>query len=113
MNANIEWRRYRGQKVALVIPCYNEEAAIAKVINDFKNSLPEIRIFVFNNNSTDRTIDVAKTAGAEIFNVVLRGKGNVVRRMFADVDADVFVMVDGDATYDAATVKPMIDKLLD
>jgi len=107
------WNRYRGQRIALIVPCFNEEAAIGQVVREFKAALPEIRIFVFDNNSTDHTEEVARDAGAEVIGVPLRGKGNVVRRMFADVDADVYVMVDGDATYDAASVHKLVDKLLD
>ena len=102
---------YRGQRVALVVPCFNEDAAIVRVVRDFKAALPEIKIFVFDNNSTDRTADVAKDAGAEVVRVPLRGKGNVVRRMFADVDADIFVMVDGDATYDAASARVLVEQV--
>jgi glycosyltransferase involved in cell wall biosynthesis len=105
-------KTYRQQNIALVVPCYNEEAAIAKVINDFRAAMPEIEIFVFDNNSSDNTKDVAVTAGANVVSVSLRGKGNVVRRMFADVEADIYVMVDGDATYDAKAIRNLIDKLL-
>ena len=104
---------YRGFDVALVVPCYNEEVAIADVIVGFKKAMPEMRVYVFDNNSTDDTAAIAKKNGANVVRVPLRGKGNVVRRMFADVDADIFVMVDGDATYDPESVKSMIDKLLD
>lgn len=109
----LKWNSYRGQRTVLVVPCFNEEAAIARVIMDFKAAMPEIRVFVFDNNSTDRTLEVAKNAGAEVVTVKLRGKGNVVRRMFADIDADIFIMVDGDATYDAASARVLVDKLLD
>jgi glycosyltransferase involved in cell wall biosynthesis len=108
-----EWLPYRGQRIALIVPCYNEEAAIAMVIKGFVTALPEIRVFVFDNSSTDRTAEVAREAGAEVITVSLRGKGNVVRRMFADVDADVYLMVDGDATYDSSVARRLIDKLLD
>ena len=104
---------YRGLHVALIVPCYNEEAAIAKVINDFRRSMPEMIIYVFDNNSTDRTKAVALTEGVKVFDVALPGKGNVVRRMAADVDADIYVMVDGDATYDADSVVLMVNKLID
>lgn len=99
--------------VAVLIPCYNEEAAIAKVIADFRASLPAARIVVLDNNSIDRTVEVARQAGAEIVRVPLQGKGNVVRRGFADVDADIYVLVDGDDTYEAAAAPGLIDKLLD
>lgn len=107
------WTRYREQRVALLVPCFNEEAAIGAVIRDFKAAVPEIRAFVFDNDSTDRTADIANAAGADVVRVALRGKGNVVRRMFADVDADIYVMVDGDSTYDAASARLLVDKLLD
>jgi glycosyltransferase involved in cell wall biosynthesis len=101
-----------GQKVAVLIPCFNEALAIAQVIQGFRSSLPSARIYVFDNASTDRTVDVARAAGAVVRTVGLRGKGNVVRRMFADVDADIYVLVDGDATYDASSAPLMIDRLL-
>ena len=104
---------YRGLHVALIVPCYNEEAAIAKVINDFRRAMPEMVIYVFDNNSSDQTKDIAIFEGARVLHVALPGKGNVVRRMAADVDADIYVMVDGDATYDAGSVVSMIDKLID
>ncbi|MEE9905323.1 MAG: glycosyltransferase [Chlorobium sp.] len=104
---------YRGLKVALIVPCYNEEIAIAQVIRDFRNAMSGIAIFVFDNNSIDRTALVAKGENVQVISVSLRGKGNVVRRMFADVDADIYVMVDGDGTYDASSVTKMVDKLID
>lgn len=104
---------YRGLQVALVIPCYNEEIAIAKVIRDFRTAMPAIEIFVFDNNSSDATSHVARSENAQVIHVSLRGKGNVVRRMFSDVDADIFVMVDGDATYDANSLPQLVDKLID
>lgn len=105
--------RYRGQRVALIVPCYNEQEAIDSVIRTFRSAMPELAIYVFDNASTDRTLEVARSAGAEVVRVSLRGKGNVVRRMFADVEADVYVMVDGDATYDGASVHRLVDKLID
>ncbi len=104
---------YRGQRVALIVPCYNEEAAISQVIKAFKLAMPQIKPYVFDNNSIDQTSAVAAQAGAEVVRVTLQGKGNVVRRMFADIDADVYVMVDGDNTYEAAAIKRLVDKLLD
>lgn len=104
---------YRGLHVALIVPCYNEEAAIAKVITDFRKAMPELDIYVFDNNSADRTKEIALREGVKVFSVPLAGKGNVVRRMAADVDADIYVMVDGDATYDAGAVVLMVDKLID
>jgi len=102
----------RRMTVAVIIPCLNEEAAIAKVVVDFRKHLPDAAIFVYDNGSTDDTIKVARAAGAVVRSEPLRGKGNVVRRMFADVEADVFVLVDGDDTYDAASAPKMIDLLL-
>lgn len=104
---------YRGLRVALIVPCYNEEAAIAQVVHDFRAVLPCLQIYVFDNRSTDRTAEIACAAGAKVVSVPLRGKGNVVRRMFADVEADLYVMVDGDATYDAASLPRMLDLLID
>ncbi len=104
---------YRGLNVALTVPCYNEEAAIAQVIRDFREAMPGIAIYVFDNNSTDRTAEVALAEQATVVSVPLPGKGNVVRRMFADVESDIYVMVDGDATYDAPSVTRMVDKLID
>jgi len=101
-----------GPDVAVLIPCFNEELAIARVVRAFRASLPRARIHVFDNASTDRTVDVAREAGAIVRSVGLRGKGNVVRRMFADVDADIYVLVDGDATYDASSAPAMIERLL-
>ncbi len=100
-------------RVAVLIPCHNEEIAIPQVVRSFANELPSARIYVYDNNSSDRTIDVARAAGALIGREQLQGKGNVIRRMFADVDADVYVLVDGDDTYHAASAQPMIDLLLD
>ncbi|MDW5500239.1 glycosyltransferase [Pseudomonas lundensis] len=104
---------YRGLDIALVVPCYNEETTIFQVVSDFKNYMPEITPYVFDNNSTDRTKEEALRAGAKVISVHDKGKGNVVRRIFADVNADVYVMVDGDATYDAASVHQLVDKLID
>lgn len=100
-------------QIALVGPCYNEEAAIAAVVEEFRKAIPTIRICVFDNNSTDRTCEVAQAAGAEVFRVQNKGKGNVVRRMFADIDADYYIMVDGDATYDASCAEEMVLRLID
>jgi glycosyltransferase involved in cell wall biosynthesis len=95
-----------------LVPCFNEEAAVATVVADFRNALPGAEIFVYDNNSSDRTAAVAREAGAEVRNERRQGKGHVVRRMFADIDADIYVLVDGDATYDAASAPRMIDALL-
>lgn len=100
-------------RTAVLIPCYNEEAAIAQVVSDFRRALPDALIYVYDNNSKDRTTDVAREAGAIVRREPLQGKGNVVRRMFADIEADIYVLVDGDATYDAASAPRMIKHLLD
>jgi glycosyltransferase involved in cell wall biosynthesis len=99
-------------RVAVLIPCFNEEAAVAAVVADFRKALPSAEIFVYDNNSSDRTIAVARDAGAQVRSERRQGKGHVVRRMFADVEADVYVLVDGDATYDAASAPRMIDTLV-
>ena len=102
-----------GVRIAVLIPCRDEEAAIAKVVTDFRAALPGATIFVYDNNSTDRTIAAARAAGAQVRTEMLQGKGHVVRRMFADVDADVYVLVDGDDTYDAAAAPGMARLLLE
>ncbi|MGA9573736.1 MAG: glycosyltransferase family 2 protein, partial [Lysobacterales bacterium] len=99
-------------RIAVILPCYNEEHAIGKVINDFKEVLPEADIHVFDNDSTDRTAEIARAAGARVAHVALKGKGNVVRRMFADVEADIYLMTDGDCTYDVSVARQLVDKLL-
>jgi glycosyltransferase involved in cell wall biosynthesis len=101
------------QSIAVLIPCYNEEAAIARVVREFRSVLPEARICVFDNNSTDGTTEEARQAGAETWSENRQGKGHVVRRMFSEIDADVYLMVDGDATYDSASARAMIRELND
>lgn len=98
--------------VAVLVPCYNEAAAIGKVIEDFRRVLPRARVYVYDNNSTDGTASVAAQAGAIVRKERQQGKGNVVRRMYADIDADVYVLVDGDDTYEAAAAPRMIEKLV-
>lgn len=98
--------------VAVLIPCYNEETTVAKVVRDFRAALPDSRIIVCDNNSTDRTAAVARDAGAVVVSESLRGKGNAVRRLFSDVDADIYVLVDGDDTYDAPSALALIAHLL-
>lgn len=100
-------------KVAVLIPCYNEELTIAKVVKDCKKYLPEAEIFVCDNNSTDKTAEKAKKAGAKVMFEGRQGKGNAVRRMFADIDADVYVMIDGDGTYDIKAIPNLIKILQD
>jgi glycosyltransferase involved in cell wall biosynthesis len=99
-------------QIAVLIPCRDEEATIAKVVRDFSASLPQATVHVFDNNSTDRTSEVAAAAGADVRHELRQGKGHVVRRMFADIDADVYVLVDGDDTYDATAAPGMIALLL-
>ena len=98
-------------RIAVLVPCFNEEAAVATVVRDFRKALPKAEIFVYDNNSSDRTAMVAREAGAEVRSERRQGKGHVVRRMFADIDADIYVLVDGDATYDAASAPRMIEAL--
>jgi glycosyltransferase involved in cell wall biosynthesis len=102
----------QAMRIAVLVPCFNEEAAVATVVGDFRKALPSAQIYVYDNNSSDRTAAVAREAGAEVRSEYRQGKGHVVRRMFADVDADVYVLVDGDATYDAPSAPRMIDALL-
>jgi glycosyltransferase involved in cell wall biosynthesis len=101
------------ERLAVLVPCFNEEAAIARVVRDFRAALPQATVYVYDNNSTDRTTEVARDAGAVVRRERQQGKGNVVRRMFSDIDADVYVLVDGDATYDAPSASGMIARLLD
>jgi glycosyltransferase involved in cell wall biosynthesis len=100
------------EHVAVLIPCYNEEATIAAVIKDFYRALPGAAVYVFDNNSSDDTINVALSAGAIVRQVRFQGKGSVVRRMFADIEAEAYVLVDGDDTYDAAQAPELVGKLL-
>ena len=111
-SAGTQTGQFGPYKIAVLLPCYNEEAAIAKVVGDFRAALPDATVFVFDNNSTDNTVAVARAAGAEVYPVKHQGKGFVVRRMFTDVEADVYVLADGDATYDAASAQRMIERLL-
>jgi glycosyltransferase involved in cell wall biosynthesis len=99
-------------RVAVLVPCFNEEAAVASVVAGFRKALPAAEIYVYDNNSRDRTAEVAREAGAEVRSERRQGKGHVVRRMFADIDADIYVLVDGDATYDAPSAPRMIEKLM-
>ncbi len=98
--------------IAVLVPCYNEQATIGEVVRDFRAALSDAAIFVYDNNSTDRTVQEAAAAGAIVRTEPLRGKGNVVRRMFADIEADVFVLVDGDGTYDARSAPRLVQQLL-
>ena len=100
-------------KIAVLLPCYNEEKAIEKVIKDFKKYLPKADIYVYDNNSTDKTAEIALKTGAVVRKEPMQGKGNVVRRMFADIDADIYVMSDGDETYDIKRAPELIKTLKD
>ncbi len=101
-----------GQRIAILVPCYNEEISVGKVVADFRAALPSATIYVYDNNSTDRTAEIAAAAGAVVCHEPRQGKGYVVRRMFTDVEADVYVLVDGDATYDAPSAPAMVARLL-
>lgn len=98
--------------IAVLVPCYNEEATVAAVVESFARVLPDATIYVYDNNSRDQTAARARAAGAIVRNEARQGKGNVMRRMFSDIDADIYVLVDGDDTYDAASAPALIDKLL-
>jgi glycosyltransferase involved in cell wall biosynthesis len=100
------------RRIAVLVPCYNEEAAIARVVADFRACLPDAVVYVYDNNSTDRTVEVARAVGAVVRREPRQGKGHVVRRMFADIDADIYVLVDGDATYDAPSAPRMVERLV-
>ncbi|MGH6824165.1 glycosyltransferase family 2 protein [Methyloceanibacter sp.] len=100
-------------RIAVLIPCFNEETTIAKVTDDFRNALPQAVIYVYDNNSTDRTAECASAAGAIVRHHPVQGKGHVVRRMFADIEADVYVLVDGDDTYDAVAAPELVTLMLD
>jgi glycosyltransferase involved in cell wall biosynthesis len=102
-----------GPRVAVLLPCYNEEAAIRQTVLAFRAALPDADIYVYDNNSKDRTREVAAEAGAIVRTERMQGKGHVVRRMFADVEADIYVMADGDATYDASAAPALVAKLID
>jgi len=100
-------------RVAVLIPCYNEEAAISAVVRDFRAALPIATVYVYDNNSRDGTAAAARAAGATVRTETLQGKGHVIRRMFADIDADIYVLVDGDDTYDAGAAPAMVTMLMD
>lgn len=101
-----------GLRIAVLLPCYNEEAAIAQTVAGFRAALPDAAIYVYDNNSADRTTEVAAAAGAIVRCERMQGKGHVVRRMFADVEADIYVMADGDSTYDASAAPTLISRLI-
>ncbi len=101
-----------GNQIAVLVPCRNEEASIAEVVRDFQRYLPSATVYVYDNGSDDETVQVARDAGARVFSEPLVGKGNVVRRMFADIEADIYVMVDGDGTYDSSSAPRLIQYLV-
>jgi len=103
----------RNATIAILIPCYNEEAAIGAVVHDFRKALPGADIYVYDNNSKDQTVARAHAAGAIVRQEMRQGKGNVVRRMFADIEADIYILVDGDDTYDASAAPKLCAKLID
>ena len=100
-------------KIAVLIPCYNEEKTVQKVVSDFKRVLPEAVVYVYNNNSTDRTVELAQKAGAVVRNEYMQGKGNVIRRMFREIDAQCYIMADGDDTYPAEDAPEMARLVLE
>jgi glycosyltransferase involved in cell wall biosynthesis len=100
-------------RIAVLIPCYNEDAAIAQTVRDFRAALPAAAVYVYDNNSKDQTVARAREAGAIVRSEPRQGKGNVVRRMFADIEADIYVLVDGDDTYDASVAPALVEKLID
>ncbi|MCB2014775.1 MAG: glycosyltransferase family 2 protein [Sphingobium sp.] len=102
-----------GLRIAILLPCYNEAGAIVRTVNDFRAALPHAAIYVYDNNSSDGSRDIAAQAGAVVRQVRQQGKGHVVRRMFADIDADIYIMADGDATYEAAVAPDMIAMMLE
>jgi hypothetical protein len=106
-------RQYDTQRIAVLVPCFNEETSIAKVVSDCKTALPQAAIYVYDNNSTDRTAELARAAGALVRREMHQGKGNVVRRMFSDIDSEIYVLVDGDATYDASSAREMVARLIE
>ncbi|MDE2582093.1 MAG: glycosyltransferase [Rhodospirillales bacterium] len=99
-------------RVAVLVPCYNEAVAIGSVVADFRSAIPDATVYVYDNNSSDGTDAAARAAGAVVRRETLQGKGHVVRRMFADIDADLYILVDGDGTYDAATAPMMVERML-
>lgn len=99
-------------RIAVLVPCYNEATTIAAIIRDFKQCLPQAIVYVFDNNSSDDTVAIARAAGATVREVHQQGKGNVIRRMFADIEADVYIMVDGDDTYDASVAPALAERLV-
>ena len=100
-------------KIAVMIPCYNEAKTVKKVVEDFRRVLPEATIYVYDNNSTDDTVDLARKAGAVVRHEYKQGKGNVMRRMFREIEAEAYVLVDGDDTYPAEAAREMVSRVLE
>ena len=112
MKKSVE-NKYKDKKVAVLIPCYNEALTVAKVVKDYRKALPDADIYVYDNNSTDGTDEIARKAGAIVRYEYRQGKGNVIRSMFKDIDADCYLMIDGDDTYPASNAKEMCEYVLD
>ncbi len=112
MKKNVE-NKYNDKKIAVLIPCYNEALTVEKVVKDYKKALPNADIYVYDNNSTDGTDEIARKAGAIVRYEYRQGKGNVIRSMFKDIDADCYLMIDGDDTYPASNAKEMCEYVLD
>ena len=112
LQARLEELRAASPRIAVLLPCFNEEAAVAGTVEAFKAALPQADVYVYDNNSTDRTIKAATAAGAIVRTEPYQGKGHVVRRMFADIDADIYVMADGDMTYDPTAAPVLIERLV-
>lgn len=108
----MEQARLEKLEIAVLIPCFNEEQTVGKVVRDFRSAVPQASVYVCDNNSTDATIEVARAAGASIYREPLKGKGNAVRRMFSDIDADIYVLVDGDDTYDASSAPALLQRMI-
>jgi glycosyltransferase involved in cell wall biosynthesis len=113
MGADLGMENFNAWRIAVLIPCFNEEASIGRVVQDIRTALPTATVHVYDNNSTDRTASIARAAGAIVRREAQQGKGNVVRRMFADVEADVYLLLDGDDTYDATAAPTLIGLLID
>ena len=113
MKKNNSDDKFKNKKIAVLIPCYNEALTVAKVVKDYKKALPDADIYVYDNNSTDGTDEIAKKAGAIVRYEYRQGKGNVIRSMFKDIDADCYLMIDGDDTYPASNAKEMCDYVLE
>ncbi len=108
-----EYPSWHHARIAVLIPCFNEEATVEKVVGNFRSSLPQAKIYVYDNNSTDQTVPRARRAGAIVRSEDQQGKGHVIRRMFSDIEADIYVVVDGDDTYDASAAPQLIDTLVE